>query len=689
MADSDFRAVFIEEASELLERLEASLMALEAAPDAENLGAAFRALHTLKGSGAMFGFDAVAALAHQAEAVFDRLRSGELKVTPELVTLALEVADHLRLLIFEPGSADQARGEALSATLAPWVGGVLSAATAAAAPAAVGGQQVFRLRLRLPSDIYLCGGDPERLLSELRRLGTAVVVAQTDELPPLDAFDPLQCYAFWDVVLTTCASVEEVREVFMFFDDSALELSVLGAAEEAADESQRQAIARVLRERGDIDAATYAELLGGSTPQQLSAAGRLAPDRVCSAGAEVRQVQGAGATLRVRASRVDALVDLVGEMVTLQSRLGELAARLADEELRELAEQSERLVADLRDGALGVRMQPVSGLFARFQRLVRDLSAELGKQVELVLEGEQTEIDKSVLEALSEPMVHLVRNALDHGLEPAAQRQAAGKAAAGKLRLTARNDAAHVVIEVEDDGRGLDTEAIRAKAIEQGLISAEAHLAPEEVWDLIFAPGFSTAAAVTSVSGRGVGMDAVRRALTALRGSVSVRSRAGCGSVMTLRIPLSMAIIETLLVEISGQAFAVPLSLVRECVAFDEAVRSPLRRLFEVRGRLLSYLELPEMLGSTAVPDSQILVVEVAGEAFGLHVDAVLGEHDAVLKPLGHHLFLPGLLGATLLGDGSIALVFDVPQLVRHVVFSPPGALSASADGSLLPEGGV
>ncbi|MEL6264254.1 MAG: chemotaxis protein CheA, partial [Pseudomonadota bacterium] len=395
-----------------------------------------------------------------------------------------------------------------------------------------------------------------------------------------------------------------------------------------------------------------------------------APAEAGAGGEAAGQAQG-GASVRVQAHRLDDLMDQLGELVIAQARLRRVAGDLGDISLDTAAEEIERLVTSLRDTTLSIRMLPISLAFGRFRRLLRDLSRDLGKDVALRTLGGETEVDKNVFDSLGEPLIHMVRNAVDHGIEPAADRIAAGKTAQATVTLAARQAGGEVLISVSDDGRGLDPAAIRARAVERGMIDAEAALDESEIHQLIFAPGFSTAVTVTSVSGRGVGMDAVRRMVDELRGTIEVRSELGQGTEVTLRLPLTLAIIEGLLVRVAGSCCVLPLSSVEECVELpaSEDERGAGRALLRIRDELVPYLELDEVFGfgrEATANRRRVVIVRVEGRRTGLVIDEVLGQHQTVIKPLSpYHRKIEGLAGCTILGDGAVALILDPAAIVK------------------------
>ena len=690
------RQVYLQEAQELLAELETALLELEEAPDdAELVGRVFRALHTIKGSGAMFGFDEVAAFTHEVENAFDRVRAGSLAVTRELVDIGLAARDHIRGLL--AGAPDPEGGHALLGRLKALIQGPPEAsphrrepqAPAAAAGLPGGPPATYRIRWRPGSGLFATGTDPLLLLDELRALGPCQVVAQTDAVPPIEALDPQECRLYWDAILTTDRGRDALEDVFLFVsDDAEVRIELIDDGGYAGPDVDYKKLGEILVERGDL---TVEEMRAALAEQKrfgqiVAEKGMVSPAQVASALAEQQAVRAArqaragqspadgdgASSIRVPSEKLDRLVDLVGELVIAQARLTQTANARADAALMAIAEELERLSSELRDNTLNIRMVPIGTTFGRFRRLVRDLSAELGKEVELVTEGAETELDKTVIERLGDPLVHLIRNCLDHGVEPPETREAAGKPRRGTVRLAASHQGANVVLTIADDGRGLDAEAIRAKAVERGLLPPDARPGERELFDLIFAPGFSTAKQVSSVSGRGVGMDVVRRAIAALRGTVELASRPGRGTAVTVRLPLTLAIIEGLLVGVGGERYVVPLSLVEECVELTRADRARARgrSTVEVRGHLVPYVRLREWFGAAGrAPEiEQVVVVRLEEGRFGFVVDAVIGQHQTVIKPLGRMVRdVEGLSGATILGDGGVALILDAPRIVQEV----------------------
>lgn len=692
------KEIFREEASELLADLEDSLLELEESPeDMELVAKVFRSMHTIKGSGAMFGFDDIAAFTHEVETVYDMVRNGEIPVTKELVSQSLAARDHICSLL-EGEGVDQTRGEELVAAFQRFVPTqqpepVVPPATVdvesfpAAAPAAGDesrSEATYRIRLKLAPDIVVTGTRPLSLLRELSELGPHQIVAHTHTVPLLDAIEPETCYFYWDVVLTTDQGIDAIKDVFIFVEDDAeLRIDVIDDSSLSDADSGYLRIGEILLDRGDISQEELNAILSQDKPigQKLIDAKVVPQENIDAALKEQemvrnarskRQVQETASSVRVPAERLDYLVDMVGELVTVQARLSQAAGMREDAELIAIAEEVERLTAELRDNSLNMRMLPIGTTFSKFKRLVRDLSNELGKDIELKTSGAETELDKTVIEKLNDPMVHLIRNSLDHGIEPPDVRVAAGKPKTGTVFLAAAHSGDSVEITIRDDGKGLDRDAIFAKGVEKGLISADAKLSDNEIFNLIFAPGFSTAKVVSNVSGRGVGMDVVKKAIDALRGSIAIDSQPGVGSTISIRIPLTLAIVESLLVSVDGESYALPLSIVEECVELtrEDIARAHGRHLVNVRDQIVPYIPLRHEFESTTQPPDveQVVITNLNGNRVGFVVDQVVGQHQSVIKTLGRMCKdVKGISGATILGDGTVALILDVNHLAKKI----------------------
>ncbi|MEN6473392.1 MAG: chemotaxis protein CheA, partial [Syntrophaceae bacterium] len=662
--------------------------------DMEIISRVFRAMHTLKGSGAMFGFDDIAGFTHTIETVYDLVRSSSLQVTPELISLTLAACDQVKVML-EASLGRAEVDESLTADLSAAFRRFLPSEEAATAPAASvpavtslsepAALTTYRIRFQPNLDLFANGTNPVPLLNELRSLGECSIIADIQNLPDLESIDPESCYTAWDIILTTASDINTVKDTFIFVEDLC-HLTITPIETPADDETTYKKVGEILIERGDIrpedlEKALHAQKRLG---EMLVEAGSIKTGQVISALKEqehVREYQKKRSTveetasIRVPALKLDALVNLVGELVTVQARLSQYAGMMNDVDLSSIAEEVESLSAELRDISMGIRMLPIGTTFAKFKRLVRDLSSELGKDIAFTTQGAETELDKTVIDKLSDPLVHLIRNSIDHGIESPEERTTKGKSAQGTIHLAAQHSGAYVLITVADDGAGIDAEVLRRKAVEKGIITADAVLSEQELYQLIFAPGFSTAAQVTSVSGRGVGMDVVKNSIDSLGGSVEIESTLGTGTAITLKLPLTLAIIDGLLVRIASEFFVLPLGMIVECVELtSEHIRHAHgRHLVKVREEIIPYISLREIFSITSDRPSieQVVIADFAGRHVGFVVDKVVGQHQTVIKNLGKMFKeIHGVSGATIMGDGSVALILDVNRLVRSAEIS-------------------
>ncbi len=650
---------FIVEARELLQAMEQSLLQLENEPgDQDAIGAIFRAAHTIKGSAGLFGLASIVGFTHIVEDVLDRLREGNVAVDAALIALLLKCGDHMLELVEvvanrgeAPTPAALERGEVLREALSAYqpmrtaAAGVETAEVADDAAVDV----LWHLSLRFGVDVFRNGMDPLSFLRYLETLGQVLqVTTLTDSIPPMDRWDPESCYLGFEIDLRSTASHATLNEVFDFVrDDCEVHISAVdeapGSTAVAAGDQVTQA------EQG----------LMAATPQRSAPASEAKPRD--------------GNYVRVNADKLDELINLVGELVIASAGSSLLARSCNNDPLQEATSTVSALVEEILDGALHLRMIPIGDTFNRFRRVVRDISQELGKDIELSISGADTELDKTVVEKIGDPLMHLLRNAMDHGIESAEARQAAGKPTKGHLSLNAYHDSGSIVIEIADDGAGLNRERILQKAQERGLVASGAVLTDQEIYNLIFEAGFSTAEAVTNLSGRGVGMDVVKRNITLLRGTVDLDSRPGEGTVVRIRLPLTLAIINGFLVGIDQSTYVIPLDMVQECIELDERQRQSSRDdgYLDLRGEVLPLVDLREHFSheGPAARRQNVVVVRYAEHKAGLVVDDLLGEFQTVIKPLGK-LFgaLRGISGSTILGSGAVALILDVPALLNQLV---------------------
>ncbi len=663
-----YRKVFFEEASELLDAMEATLLRLDLTSlEREDLNLLFRVAHSLKGNAATFGFPEVASFTHELESGLEPVRQGDTPLTQEGVDLLLQAVDmvrrHLSLAQADQPlpAEDKARQEALAARFRALTVGGGTATQAAPLAAPVVGWQGVRIRFQAPRDAFRRGLNLERLFRDLRRLGPVTLTLDRSALPTLEALDPEACLLGWHLQVEGPVTREQVEEVFEFVD-----------------EGDNLHLDPILAPAAPAEAAAVPEPPGALAAPK-PAAGPQAPDasRATSARSD--------STLRVSTEKIDRLLDLVGELVITQAMLAQ-SSQLLDTQagqgrFQEAMQLLDRQTRDLQERVMGIRMVPVDMVFSRFPRLVRDLSKQLGKEVDLVLEGQATELDKTFIELLVDPLTHLVRNSLDHGIEPKVDRAAVGKNPTGHILLKAYSKGGHIHIEVKDDGKGLDKERILAKAIERGLVAPGITLSEDEIHQLIFEPGFSTAAVVSDLSGRGVGMDVVRQNIRNLGGRVEVESKVGEGSVFRLILPLTLAILDGLIVRLGEETYVFPLASVLESFRPKPGEIQTLkgdREVINLRGEFVPVLRLPHLL-QTGVADPTtvplLVVVEAENRRAAMAVEELLGQSQVVIKSLEtHYRRVEGLSGATILGDGHVALILDVAGLLRLAGSAPPVA---------------
>ncbi|MEW6692504.1 MAG: chemotaxis protein CheA [Pseudomonadota bacterium] len=645
---------FMTESAELLAEMEHALLALEQRPDDSDLiNAVFRAAHTIKGSAGLFGFDDVVAFTHVAESVLDRVRDGEVRVDDALIALLLGCRDHMITLIGRAQGGDEdgratciAAGQALIQRLGGYLDGSACATRpAVAAQAEQTGARRWRVELGFGEDMLRHGMDPASVLRYLAQLGEiSDVWTSAARLPRLAEMDAESCCLDVTLTLASDRPVEEIEGAFDF-----------------------------IREETTVSLAPLDDEAAGATPEVEGAAPPVEETLELAAGSSDgagKQAASAARSVRIDAAKLDELINLVGELVIASASSHLITQRFDDEALVESMSVMSRLVEEIRDSALRLRMVPIGETFARFRRVVRDVSQDLGKDIRLEIQGADTELDKTVVEKIGDPLMHLVRNAMDHGIEPADRRLPLGKPAHGTLRLNAYHDAGSIVIEVADDGGGLNRDKIIAKAIAKGLIAPNAALTDQEAYRLIFEPGFSTADQVTNLSGRGVGMDVVKKNIEALRGTVDIDSRPGEGTTVSIRLPLTLGIIDGFLVRVSDAAYVIPLDMVMECIELPEGDRaqSRSRHYLNLRGEVLPFVRLRELFHGDGrpAPRENVVVVHYGGHKAGLVVDELMGEFQTVIKPLGK-IFerLRGVSGATILGSGEVSMILDVPSLVE------------------------
>ncbi|MEE5101673.1 chemotaxis protein CheA [Pseudomonas alliivorans] len=682
---------FIVEARELLLAMEESLLQLESEPgDQDAIGAIFRAAHTIKGSAGLFGLTPIVSFTHIVEDVLDRLREGSVSVDAALIAVLLRSGDHMLELIDVVAS----RGEQLAAAALEREAALRQALQAYQAPAEAAARPVqtptvsdvqtsmlWHISLRFGVDVFRNGMDPLSFLRYLNTLGQMVqVTTVTDSIPAVEEWDPESCHLGFEIDFRSAAGHAAINEVFDFVrEDCAVEIT-------AVNETITATGTDLMSQNDNHPVVSSGELLGDQRAVPRGPA-QVSSERASPAN---EQKNKDGRYVRVNADKLDELINLVGELVIASAGANLLARSCNHAPLQEASSTVSGLVEEILDGALHLRMIPIGDTFNRFRRVVRDVSQELGKDIDLIISGAETELDKTVVEKIGDPLMHLLRNSMDHGIESAEARRASGKSAKGHLNLNAYHDSGSIVIEIADDGAGLNRERILEKAQERGLVASGAALTDQEIYNLIFEPGFSTAEAVTNLSGRGVGMDVVKRNITLLRGTVDLDSQPGQGTIVRIRLPLTLAIINGFLVGIDQSTYVIPLDMVQECIELDEQDRQSSRDngYLDLRGEVLPLVYLRDHFNheGPAARRQNVVVVRYAEHKAGLVVDDLLGEFQTVIKPLGK-LFggLRGISGSTILGSGAVALILDIPALLNQIVQlearSPqtPYSLSAAA----------
>ncbi len=703
-------AVFIQEAQELLETLEDGLLRLESGDhDDETVHAIFRAAHTIKGGAGVVNLEDVEHFTHVLETLLDDLRTHQQVISSALVSALLQACDCLKIMLnrvasgrMKADAAEQAQAEQVMETLRMLHGDPAPSDESqhpsrkeqrldVEAPESM--SEGWLIRVQFGRDMLRSGMEPLAFLRHLASLGDVLHMQTLSEtLPECDAFDPESCYLGFEMVLRTEAGKEILEKVFMFCRDEC-DLSILPPPARLDDfvsrlhglPDEQMRIGEMLVRSGVLTQDELAQGLRGQEKltdehgetvplgEVLVQQQFVQPELVEAAVGKQKQVQeklNADARLiRVKADKLDQLIDLVGELVIAGASASLLARQSGQSALVEATSLLGRLVEDIRDSALQLHMVQIGETFRRFYRVVRDLSKEMGKEINLVVSGGDTELDKSVVEKIADPLMHLIRNAIDHGIEPEAERLASGKPSMGSVSLSARHDSGSIVIEVSDDGRGIDPARIQAKAIERGLLHPGQVLNDKELINLIFEPGFSTADKVSNISGRGVGMDVVRKNVQALRGLVDVNSRVGHGSVFTIRLPLTLAIIDGFLTAVGAASYVVPLDSVVECVEFNQTQRGD--SFLNLRGEALPLIDIRGLfaIDGEAPRRRNVVVIRHDNGRAGLVVDRLLGEFQTVIKPLGA-LFRHErcLSGSTILGSGEVALILDVQALARLIV---------------------
>ena len=702
--------LFAEDTEEQLQFMENALLdATESGVDSEKIGAIFRAMHTIKGTAGMFGFDDVVSFTHVAENLLDEVRKDNVEMTSDMLALMLKSKDHVdslaQLSINEEDITDEITqaGEALLVELRAMMPGakpalvekieeaevefeVFAEKTVASEedlslPQATGEETMWHISLRLKEDFFTTGMSVLSIFNFFNEMGEVLMnVPVLSNVPLLKEIDPQKSYMGFEILFQTTSTKADIEEIFEFVEDDVdlvvfkqedtealnklivkREVENLQAllVEEGVYEEDAFALKDVEAESIMIEEVSIVEPVKAVAPIP-SAKKEQAPKKKKVAKTS---------SLRVDSAKIDILINQMSEMVIANARINEISEKSDNMELEESANLLSELLEQVRDGIMDIRMMQVGDSFAKLRRIVNDTAKKIGKDIDFVISGGETELDKTVIEKISDPLVHMLRNSVDHGVETPEQRAKAGKAGKGRIDLRAYPDAGTIVIEIEDNGNGINKEKVLEKAIASGIVPANHNLSDKEIYELIFAAGLSTADKVSDISGRGVGMDVVKRNIEDLRGTLDVDSIPGKGSKITIRLPLTLAIIDGFLVQVGDTKYVIPLDMIQECIELDAEAKESMNgnQFIDLRGEILPLLNVHEYFSETVYDGGRenVLIVKYADKVVGLKVDELYGEHQTVIKPLGETFEkVPGISGGSILGSGEVSLIVDVPSLI-------------------------
>ena len=686
----EMKATYIQEANELLENLESSLLSLEDNPnDTSNIEQVFRVMHTLKGNSSMFGLSKIAEFVHDLETIYDKIRQGEMELTKEILNTTLASFDHLNLIIVDSDLEDEKNKEnhvALIHKIHGFIQGttlsqaivVPSEKAETTTPSVIPDNilRTYYVHFEPKTEFFLDGSNPLILVAELCQLGKHLVVPHFHKVTSIDDFNPTSCITFWEIYIESGGAKDKIDEVFVFAESNAkIEVVELTSSDLISNKEFAEKVQELKFKDQLIGREVLFELaarLGKSIVPDLPILPAIDANELLAESKNTHKnetKEKVVSSIRVSSDKLDELMNLVSELVTTQASLTLYNQKNETPELELISENIEKLSRRLRDIAFGMTLVPINNMFSRFQRLVRDVSMALNKEVQFVTEGGETELDKSIIETLTDPLMHIIRNSLDHGLELPDVRERLGKPRKGTVKLKAFYSGISVYIQIIDDGKGIDVNVIREKAVSKGFIKSDDVLTDKEVFDFIFYPGFSTAAVVTVISGRGVGMDVVKRNISELKGSIIVESSVNIGTTLTIKLPLSLSIIDGLLVDVANVYYIIPLSVVDKCYEVDNLeMMNNFNQLLVLDEQQVPFINVRKEFGYEEISNSeksQIIVVSDSDRRVGISVDHIVGEYQAVVKPIGKYYKNQDFIsGATILGDGSIALVMDTHKII-------------------------
>lgn len=671
-----FQKKFLVEAGEHIQNIEEALLELDKSPENSDLiEQTFRAMHTLKGGGAMFGFNQISDLTHNLETIFDHLRSGKVKLTNDILTISFDAVDQLKILVNDDTNSSHEvslKQEKLLQRIDHLNNSIETKKDeenvndSSVDDHNEGTIDTYYICFKPHSEIFDNGTNPLFIIDELTSSGEFICIPRLNKIPEFNKLEPTRCYVWWEIFIATNKSSEEIHDAFMFVEeDSDITIQKIASNDIISLTDFKETILRQAEEKEEIDLGVLTKFINISSSEDEN-------KKITSDSSLLNQkIRGSKIfSIRVDSEKIDQFMNLVSELVTTQASLALYTNKEKRSELEQINENMQKLTRDLRDLAFNIALIPIDQIVTRFQRLVRDLSKELHKEIDFLVEGTETELDKNIIESLTDPILHILRNAVDHGIESPEERKKLGKPEKGKIQFKAYYSGANVHIQIHDDGKGMDTNEIKQKAIENNLISPDAVLSKKEILDLTFLPGFSTSHDVTGISGRGVGMDVVKRKISEIRGSVEIDSEKNVGTTITIKLPLTLSIVDGLLVGVDDEKYLIPLSAIEKIYPVEhDILKNNFHKVIELDEKLIPFFYLRKEFDTKEgeIKNEHAIVISYEDNQVALIVDQVIGEYQAVLKTLGKHYKKQEMVsGATILGDGSVALVLDTNMMVTN-----------------------